>query len=49
LEKLVLTVGNTEHINAWDNGAMEPHDGMPEGELQALAHKCVCEILCLVC
>lgn len=49
MEKLVLTVGNTEHINAWDNGVMEPDDGMHEGELQALAHKCVCEILCLVC
>ncbi len=49
MEKLVLIVGNTKHMNAWDNGAMEPHDGMLKGELQALAHKYVYEILCLGC
>jgi hypothetical protein len=42
-------MGNTKHMNAWDNGAMKPNNGMPEGELQALAHKCVCVILCLGC
>ncbi len=41
LEKLVLIVGNEEHSNAWDNGAVEPDDGMRKGELQALARRCV--------
>ncbi|CAK9197786.1 unnamed protein product, partial [Sphagnum troendelagicum] len=39
LEKLVLIVGNEERINAWDNGAVEPDDGMRRGELQALARR----------
>jgi hypothetical protein len=39
LEKLVLIAGNEERINAWDNGAVEPDDGMRKGELQALARR----------
>ena len=39
LEKLCLMLGDTERMDDWDNGGVEPEDAMRKGELQALARR----------
>jgi hypothetical protein len=39
LEKLCLMMGDTERMESWQNGGVEPEDPMRRGELQALARR----------
>jgi len=39
LEKLSLMAGDTELMESWDNGSVEPEDPVRRGELQALARR----------
>lgn len=39
LEKLCLMIGNTERMESWQNGGVEPEDAVRRGELQALARR----------
>lgn len=41
LEKWILLIGDRERMEAWDNGGVEPEDGVRKGELQALARRCI--------
>ncbi|KAG0631565.1 hypothetical protein M758_1G262900 [Ceratodon purpureus] len=39
LEKLCLMLGDTQRMESWENGGVEPEDGLRRGELQALARR----------
>lgn len=46
LEKLCLMGGDTQRMESWDNGGIEPEDPIRRGELQALARRYACSRTC---
>lgn len=41
LEKYILMTGDSDRMEKWDNGGVEPEDGVRLGELQAIARRSV--------